>query len=371
MTASPGEMGSLLLETHRHAWRQEPEPLDLALDEVIELLPNLIRSGSVGLVWPRLRHRATEYGAAGAALEAAYQSQAEHSSAAEQEIARLVSRLCDAGIRPVLIKGFAVSRLYRAPAIRPAGDIDLVVPDREYAAAKKILAGIVTGLSLHGERTPLATGSGGGIGVDLHRESTWQEWPGPDFRDRARPVTIGGVEVLVPCAEDHLRALCLHFLRHAAVRPMRLCDIALLAELDADRLEWERVLRGSRRPSEQVEITLRLAQELLGARLDDAPAAVRRRRIPSWLVPAVIRQWELAPTVRGPVLNEILANPRGIVGTFTRRWPDPITATLRTGAPFNEIPRRPVKFAAYVKQVGDYSVKRLPGQALAHLRDRP
>lgn len=59
------EFGARLQEVHRHAWRADAPPLDLDLASLVVILPNLIESGSVGLVWPRLRHRAEEYGAAG------------------------------------------------------------------------------------------------------------------------------------------------------------------------------------------------------------------------------------------------------------------------------------------------------------------
>jgi hypothetical protein len=89
---------------------------------------------------------------------------------------------------------------------------------------------------------------------------------------------------------------------------------------------------------------------------------VRERELPGWLVRAVRQQWEENPTVLTPVLSEILAHPRGIVRTFTRRWPDPITATLRIGAPFNNFPRGPIALAGFVKQIGYYTVVTLPRQ---------
>ncbi len=99
----------------------------------------LIESGSVGLVWPRLWHRAEELGAVGAALAAAYDAQVAHNARVERDIARVVTRLREHGVEPVLIKGLAVARLYPAPLIRTAGDIDLVVRDEDYNLAERLI----------------------------------------------------------------------------------------------------------------------------------------------------------------------------------------------------------------------------------------
>lgn len=355
----------LLVGMHRQAWRADAAPLDVSLEELVGVMPALIETGSVGLVWPRLRHRAEAYGAVGMALERAYESQAAHNRTVEADIARVVSRLGEAGIRPVLIKGLAVARLYPEGLIRTAGDIDLVLRDEEYADAMALLTDVR--LSFHrdyeAERARRGAQPSDPAGdVDLHRFSAWGEAVDDSFFADAREVSIGGAMVRVPDEVDHLRALCLHFMRHAAVRPLRLCDIALLAEAVMSGGAWGRLLRGTRREVEQVVIALRLAEEMLGAHLEGAPGAVRGRSLPGWLVSAVRRQWVENPTPPGPVLNEVLAHPRGIVRTFRRRWPDPITATLRIRVPFNNVPRLPIQGGAFAFQMVDYATHRLVRQ---------
>ena len=58
MGAGRGEIdvGALFREVHRGCWRADAPPLELELREVTALMPLLIRTGSVGLIWPRLRH---------------------------------------------------------------------------------------------------------------------------------------------------------------------------------------------------------------------------------------------------------------------------------------------------------------------------
>jgi hypothetical protein len=150
------------------------------------------------------------------------------------------------------------------------------------------------------------------------------------------------------------------------VRPLRLCDIALLldtlSEMQEEPFDRDYCLRGSRQEVEQIIVTLLLAHDLLGATIGDIPVTVRDRRLPSWLGSTVIRQWENNPTVPGPVLSEIWTDPGGIVRSLCRRWPNHITATLRTGAPFNEFPRLPVQWVAYLRQIAISITLGLPSQ---------
>lgn len=359
MTRATREVGDIVLEVHRQCWRADAPQVELPLEDLVAVMPGLIRSGSVGLVWPRLRHRAEAYGAAGLALEEAFGRQAAHNARVEADIAEVVSRLDAAGIAPVLMKGLAVARLYPAGVVRTAGDIDLVVRDADYGRAMAILgAGAGTSLHFHQDRaaTRAWVEAGGGtaaaIPIDLHGFSHWYGAADAGFLAEAVRVPVGEVEVLVPRVEDHVRALCLHFLRHGGVRPLRLCDIALLLETDAGGFDWERFLRGNRRATEQVVVTLRLAEALLGAGLDAAPDALRQRTLPGWLAPAVMRQWTEARPRPRPLGVELGGDVRNVIPALRRRWPDPVTATLRMGVPFNSFPRGPVVAAAFGRQMG-------------------
>src|SRR5690606_13705432 len=127
------------------------------------------------------------------------------------------------------------------------------VRDEDYAAAIEALAG--WRLSFHGDRVSSLQGDRGTAradqtgNVDLHRFSSWYGGGSREFFDRTERIEIGGTPIEVPAPEDHLRALCLHFLWHGGARPIRLCDIAVL--LDAlsrtgERgIDWERCLAGT------------------------------------------------------------------------------------------------------------------------------
>lgn len=342
-TAEALRKGEIIRQLHWQCWRPDAPPLETPLADLVEVLPVLIESGSVGLVWPRLWHRAEELGAVGAALAAAYDAQVAHNARVERDIARVVTRLREHGVEPVLIKGLAVARLYPAPLVRTAGDIDLVVRDGDYATAKAALADLH--LSFHGDpasRRAQATSASAAIrnadqespigDVDLHSVAKWYGAVDERFVTEAERVGIDmestRTEVRVPRVEDHLRALCLHFLRHGAVRPLRLCDIALLAE-SAPALDRDRLLAGTAREAEYVAVTLRLAEALLGARLDAPPDEVRTHPLPAWLAPAALQQWGENPQRHTPHIRELLGGPRAAYHALASRWPDSISANMR------------------------------------------
>lgn len=350
MTTSADELGRILSRLHWQCWRADPPPLEVEPAELVAVLPILIRSGSVGLVWPRLRGQLDPSGAIAMALEHAYDTQVAHNETCQCEIARSVTRLREAGIDALLIKGWAVSRLYPAPVVRPAGDIDLVVRHVDYARATDILTGP--------DALPIT------VGLDLQDESTWHDRPGEEFWDRAARIEVDDVPVLTPAAEDHLRLLCLHFLRHGGRRPLWLCDVALALESRPGNFEWERFLGTGSVRRGWLMTALGLTQGLVGA-VHDGPNCPYS---PDWLVAEIHRQWERNDPIPHEVFNELAANPQGIAQTFRSRWPPPIRATWILGAPFNNVPRVPIQVLAYAKLVSGYAIHRFPRQVRRYRR---
>jgi hypothetical protein len=360
------DVGEIVRRVHWRAWDPAAEAPEVSMVEVVVALPVLIESGSAGVVWPRVRDVVGADHPAGMALEAAARAQATHNARAERELARVVGRLREAGIEPVLIKGLAVARLYPSPLVRPAGDLDLVVRDEDYAAAMEALAG--WRLSFHGDRVASLQANRGTAradltgNVDLHRFSSWYGGGSRAFFDRTERVEIGRLPIEVPGIEDHLRALCLHFLRHGAVRPGRLVDIALLA--DSTGMDWELVLRGSRSQVEQIEVAIRLAEALLGARMADAPAPPLLDPLPGWIAPTVLSIWGRPLPRQRTALREMAAHPGELARTMRRRWPDPLSATVRVRAQFDEGVRWPIQVFALGKQAGLSAIRTITGHLL-------
>ncbi len=121
---------------------------------------------------------------------------------------------------------------------------------------------------------------------------------------------------------------------------MWLCDIAVALEARSDDFDWERCLGQDRHRADAIACALGLAHQLLEARIDDTPIAQRARALPSWLVPAVLRQWEtpLLSQHQVPELMSSLLQRGQIVRALRERWPNAIEATVTQQASFDRPP---------------------------------
>jgi len=91
-------------------------------------------------------------------------------------------------------------------------------------------------------------------------------------------------------AEDHLRCICLHLLKHGGLAATLVCDVG--AALDYGPLISTRTIALEQTTvAEWIACVLALAKQLLGAELRDAPVEGKRNRVPGWLLSAVRKQW--------------------------------------------------------------------------------
>lgn len=329
-SATPaGQPSSLLASALEGAWREEPPGVGLNEEELARVVPLLTGSGAGGLGWWKVRRAPLRASPEAAALCEAYRFQTIQAAFHEREVGRVFALLEAAGVRALLVKGRAAARLYPEPGLRPSGDIDVCVSPAQYARARQTLEGARAFVDLHA-----------GFGEDERRDFG-------ELDERAETFRVGVVPVRVPAAEDHLRLLCLHLLRHGAWRPLWLCDVAAAVESCPPGFDWGRFAGHDPRRARWVACALGLARELLGARVGETPLAAEASRLPRWLVPAVLSEWErpFAATKgtarhRAP-MSSYLRRPRGALGDLRNRWPGPLEATVRTGGPFNELPRLP------------------------------
>jgi len=146
--------GRLVAEVLRGAWREFPSAENLSAEKVAAVPSLLHSSGSAALGWWRISrvqspmsnvqgqdaaHRPWTF------LHDAYRQSRLAALVHEQEIKHVLSLLRAVDIEPVLVKGWAIARLYPDRALRPYGDIDLCVrPDQlaKAAAALKCLESI-------------------------------------------------------------------------------------------------------------------------------------------------------------------------------------------------------------------------------------
>ncbi len=208
-----------------------------------------------------------------------------------------------AGIDVVVLKGAHLAELvYEEVALRPMGDVDLLVRPGDLRAATQLLRSmgyeqpghegsasprhqepVVEQMEIDSFRKP------GGLLLDIHYfavipgqtekasiESVW---------DRAMTVRLGGAEALVLSPEDLLLHLCVHAaLNHGfAVRLVNICDIPAVVDRFGDRFDWAVFWGRSREwgAERAALVTFALAERLLGWRRppasqsgEDLPPAV-------------------------------------------------------------------------------------------------
>jgi hypothetical protein len=327
------------------AWRAAPPEPRLSAEELARVVPPLVASGAGALAWWKIRRTASASAPAAAALREAYRFQTIRAAVHEHEVARVFLLLEAAGLDALLVKGWAAARLYPEAGLRPLGDVDVCVRPSQLALAGEVLKDSGAWVDLHAS-----------FGEDERRDFD-------ELFERARVFRVGDAAVRVPCAEDHLRLLCLHLLRHGAWRPLWLCDVAAALEARPDDFDWSRFEGRDPKRARWVACALGLARELLGARVGGTPRA--SERLPRWLVPAVLAEWSrpYAPAQgtarhRAPMAH-YLRRPAGALRDLRNRWPGPVAATVRVGGPFNGLPRLPFQLGHGLARAAHF-LARLP-----------
>jgi hypothetical protein len=314
------------------AWRPSPPPLSISAADLSEVALPLLTSGGAGLAWWRLRHSAPPLSRVRHRFRQAYRLQVLLAALHQRWVQEAVGRLRSSGVEPLLGKGWSVARLYPDPGLRPCGDVDLYVPRVRYQVAASALA------ATSEERAP----------TDLHSGlAELDDRPPDEVYRRSQLLPVGETAVSTFGPEDHLRLLSLHMLRHGAIRPLWLCDVALAVESRPPGFDWDYFWSGCRRRSHWVACALGLAHRLLGARLDGVPLPAGADGPPRRLDPIVLRQWGAAPTPQGArtSMAAALRHPTGLPGALRMRWPNAIEATVGIGAPFDRWPRLPLQLA--------------------------
>jgi hypothetical protein len=334
------------------AWRCRTAPFSLSRADLAEVTPLLLGGGGASLGWWRVQHSSLSSSREATALRQAYRHHSLQSAVQAHRLQEALGVLREAGIRPLLAKGWAVARLYPEPGLRPYGDIDLCVIPAQRAAAKAALGS----LERHIDAVDLHPGLGwcrNGQAFSLMDDRRLDE-----LYARSQLTRVGDQEVQVLGAEDHLRLLCLHFLSNGGWRPLWLCDISAALETRPPDFDWGLCLSGDQRRSGWVACAISLAHQLLGAGLDDTPAAVRTYRLPRWVAPAVLRQWGQIYRHRAP-MSFFLRHPVMGLRELPYHWPNGIEATVDVRGPLNDWPRLPFQLAACVSRLAGF-VRGLP-----------
>ena len=312
----PPVVGKGIAHALSGAWRGHAAPIQISAPELVPCVDALVRSGAGALVWHRLRATGWRDAPGLESLHGAHQTDRLRSAMNARHVIEAITAMRDAGIDAMLLKGWSVATCYADPALRPLGDIDLLVRDHDGGAARERAAALAV------RRPP----------IDLHTSLLdLTDRTVAQLFERSRMIPLGDIAVRVLGREDQFRHLCLHFFRHAGSRPLWLCDIAATLEAMPHDFDWERCLAGDALLSERVVAAVGLAERILGA-IPARPLPSRwRRRLPAWLPRAVLRTWGTpfdARVFRPTAMSLSLRTPGEILPALLRRWPNPLEATV-------------------------------------------
>ena len=349
------QRGRMIATVLALSWRSLPPKLQCSENQLSEITSLLLGSMSGSLAWQKIKNSDLKSTSVGLKLQEAYRFHSVRTLLREHAIKKVLNLLHREGLEPVLVKGFAVARLYPEPGLRPYGDIDLVVRPEHHSAAATAISAANAANELERDYY-----------IDLHCGfGTLDDHSFDDLYSRSTIVRLDDVDVRILSPEDHLRILCVHLLHHNAFRPLWLCDIAAAVEGRANDFDWDRCFGNNRRRADWVACAIGLSHELLGADIADTPVARWAQRLPRWLVANVLKEWETpysmsqAPVTHRAPMAKYLRDPRGLLKDLGRRWPKPIEATVYVGGPFNELPRWPFQIGECIGRTAKF-VARLP-----------
>src|SRR5438105_13600815 len=105
--------GQLISRALRGSWRVLPSDSDsLPLTQLDGIAPPLCGSGTAALAWWRLRESAGPETPTTELLHAAFRFQSLHARIYQTKLRKIFRLLREAGVEPILMKGWAIGRLY-------------------------------------------------------------------------------------------------------------------------------------------------------------------------------------------------------------------------------------------------------------------
>ena len=196
------------------------------------------------------------------------------------ELFRLLERFAAVGIETVVTKGPVLSvRCYGDPGMRQYGDLDLVVRHRDIQRSTQAMLDLgytakVPVRAIEAQKIPgeyAFRKSGNQILVELHTERTFRYHPRrlniEELFHRKASVVIDGRGVPALSVEDELVLISIHGSKHFWKRLMWIADVAAL--ISSGSVSWDRAIEIARevRAERILRLALRLAADVLGAKL--------------------------------------------------------------------------------------------------------
>jgi hypothetical protein len=193
-----------------------------------------------------------------------------------------------AGIDNLVLKGPAVGRtVYADPSLRPTSDLDILIPEERWQAARDVLVGqgYIPEQPHDGPPPKVADEKAhyhsqyrrdrDRMLIEVHYDPWWYGLR-PRLRElfwqRSAPLTIGGVLTRMLSAEDQLLHACIHLHHHSYTRLIWFTDLALLIQRPQG-LDWTYFVWAARQEGLELLVyySLYYLEQLLGV---SAPASV-------------------------------------------------------------------------------------------------
>lgn len=287
---------------------------------------------------------------------------------------RIAQRLDPAGVPFVLFKGCALQRYYPAEAVRPVGDIDLVVAPGRLPEVACLLNASTTPKEAHAASLSFAafTDLPGTAGhLDLHADLNIYGLEWTDLLERSVRATFGSRSVRVLCEEHHFRLVCLHFLKHGAFRRLWLDDICHMLERLDRGFDWASCTGGSPAVRNWLGAAINLAHDVGGADISRVPCDIRAQSFPDWIDAEARRALEKPDSdfhARPLITRTVRTNPANLPREIAARWPSQIASFVRLGIPYGKHPPVLVQIALMARRVAWFALRIVTGTSKAEKR---
>jgi hypothetical protein len=233
------------------------------------------------------------------------------------EMFRLFDGFAAAGVEALVIKGPVLSaRCYGDPGLRQYGDLDLIVRDKDILRSTELMLSLgyepsVPLAAIRAKKIPgeyIFRQSSTKLLVEFHTERTFRYHPRPlpleKLFGRQAHVNIDSHKIPALSPEDELLLICIHGAKHFWEQLSYIADVAAFVE--KQELDWERVASAAEEVGGErmLCVGLRLAAELLGARLPENVAELVRSDRVAGRLTGQIMQWLPAAGAAPPGIFE-------------------------------------------------------------------
>ncbi|MFO0863076.1 MAG: nucleotidyltransferase family protein [Gemmataceae bacterium] len=345
--------GQFVAEMLSGSWRSDPELLESDPDRLAEIAPLLLEGGAGALAWRRLGSARLRNSHAGRRLRQAFLAQAIEVDSCDRMLGDVLRRLRDAGVEPIVIKGWVAARLYPFPSLRPYSDFDVCVDPEQLKTARRVFA--ETNWKF--------------LSVELHEGvPDISDRPWSEILRRSRLISQGNLRVQALGFEDQLRQFCIHLLRHKALRPLWLCDIAAAIEVLPANFDWAYFLSGDECATEWTQAFLGLACRALGARTSAPPIVAAAEKVPSWLIDDIHWRWGNGMS-RMPLIDTLKC-PQHLYRVIRHDWLNRMAIAYRSSlSPHCSLPKllayaafqQPMKAAVRIRRIASTRIRKWTG----------